>query len=155
ELVVEDLTGLEENEREPEARKRAAEEAGLPFDLTAGPLMRVRLLKLGAEDHVLLCTMHHIISDGWSMAVLTREVGLLYEAYSRGQQSPLGELEVQYVDYAIWQREWVRGEILEQEISYWKRQLGGAPPLLELRTDLPRPAIRSGRGAKLGFAVPG
>src|SRR6266545_2959859 len=152
-LEVEGLSGLGESEREAEARMLATEEANRAFNLTTGPLLRVRLLKLDAEDHVLMFTMHHIVSDGWSMGVLTRELGVLYEAYSRGQRSPLEELKIQYPDYAVWQRERLRGEVLERMLNYWKKQLGGAPPVLELPVDHSRPPVRSGRGARLEVAI--
>src|SRR4029079_18080610 len=97
--------------------------------------------------HVLLLTMHHIVSDGWSMGILTREVVALYEAYLEGEESPLAELEIQYADYAVWQREWLQGEVLERQLGYWKEQLAGAPPVLELPIDYPRPAVQTFRGA--------
>src|SRR5262249_4585654 len=96
----------------------------------------------------------HIVSDGWSMGVLTREIAVLYEAFSQGQESPLEELKIQYADYAVWQRERLQGEVLEREINYWKKQLSEVPPALELPTDHPRPPVRSGRGASAGLAVP-
>jgi hypothetical protein len=106
------------------------------------------LLQLAAEEHVVLLTMHHIISDGWSMAVLTQELAALYEAFSNGVVSPLPELSLQYADYATWQRRAVEGEAFEKQLSYWKQQLTGAPLVLELPTDRPRPAIQTSRGAR-------
>ncbi|HEV2728127.1 MAG TPA: amino acid adenylation domain-containing protein, partial [Solirubrobacterales bacterium] len=153
-LDVEDLTALPEGGREAEARRLGAEEASRPFDLSAGPLLRARLLRLGPEEHVLLLTMHHIVSDGWSMSVLVNEVTALYAAYARGEESPLEELPVQYADYAVWQREYLRGEVLEKELSYWRAQLGGGPAVLELPTDRPRPAVQSYRGALAPFRLP-
>ena len=100
------------------------EQAGQPFELSRAPLLRVQLLRLSAAEHVLL-VMHHIISDGWSMGVLVREVAALYEAYSAGRESPLPELPIQYADYAVWQREWLQGEVLEGELGYWREQLRG------------------------------
>src|ERR1051326_9231687 len=97
----------------------------MPFNLARGPLLRVTLLRLGEEEHVLLLTMHHIVSDGWSMSVLVREVAALYEAYSRGEESPLEELPIQYADFAVWQREWLSGEVLEKQLGYWRGQLAG------------------------------
>ncbi|HEV2728117.1 MAG TPA: amino acid adenylation domain-containing protein, partial [Solirubrobacterales bacterium] len=135
-VAVEDLTALPEAGRGEEARRLAAGEAALPFDLSAGPLVRVRLLRLAEEEHVLLLTMHHVVSDGWSMTVLVGELTTLYAAYARGEESPLEELPIQYADYSVWQREWLRGEVLERELSYWRAQLGGAPTL-ELPTDRP------------------
>ncbi|HEX9936329.1 MAG TPA: condensation domain-containing protein, partial [Longimicrobium sp.] len=121
-------------------RRLAAEETGAPFDLEHGPLVRGRLVRLAQDDHVLLMTMHHIVSDGWSMGVLTRELGVLYEAFRRGEPDPLPPLPVQYADYAAWQRRWVDGDVLQQQAEYWTRTLSGAPELLELPTDHPRPA---------------
>ncbi|HEX6240670.1 MAG TPA: condensation domain-containing protein, partial [Polyangiales bacterium] len=152
-LPVEDLSALSEADREVEVRRRATEEAVLPFDLTAGPLFRAALLRLGAEEHVLLLSMHHIVSDGWSIGVLDRELWALYEAYREGRESPLPELAVQYADYAVWQREHLRGERLERQLSYWRERLAGAPELLELPTDHPRPAVQTFRGASERIAL--
>ncbi|HYR10531.1 MAG TPA: condensation domain-containing protein, partial [Longimicrobium sp.] len=146
-LPVEDLSGLSDADREEAVRRRAGEEASHPFDLSAGPLFRAALLRLGAEDHVLLLSMHHIVSDGWSMGVLFRELSSLYEAYREERESPLPELAVQYADYAVWQREQLAGEVLDQQLAYWKERLADAPALLELPTDHPRPAVQTYRGA--------
>jgi amino acid adenylation domain-containing protein len=154
-LEVTDLSHLPQVEREVEARLRASEEAQRPFDLGRGPLLRTSLLKLGAEEHVLLLTMHHIVSDGWSAGVLVREMGALYAAYAQGGESPLEELAIQYGDYARWQREWLQGEVLEEQLGYWREQLAGAPPVLELPTDRPRPAVQTFRGAHENFKLPG
>jgi amino acid adenylation domain-containing protein len=148
-LAVGDLSGLSEADREAAARRRAAEEAGRPFDLSAGPLFRAVLLRLGAEDHVLLLSMHHIVSDGWSMGVLFRELSALYEAYREGGESPLPALAVQYADYAVWQREQLAGEVLDRQLAYWRERLAGAPELLELPTDHPRPPAQTYRGASV------
>ena len=123
------------------------EEAQQPFDLAHGPLLRVRLFRLSAEEHVLAVTMHHIISDEWSLGILRRELTALYEAYSAGAESPLAELRLQYADYAVWQRNWLQGEVLERELGYWRKQLAGAPALLELPADHARPAVQTHRGA--------
>ncbi|MCA1603334.1 MAG: condensation domain-containing protein, partial [Acidobacteria bacterium] len=147
ELPVIDLSGLPEAEREAEARRLTTAEAQRPFDLARGPVFRVSLLRLNDEQHVLLITMHHIVSDGWSIGVFMRELTALYEAFSQGQPSLLGELPIQYADYAIWQREWLAGEQLERQLSYWRKQLGSSLPELELPTDRPRPAVQSYRGA--------
>ncbi|HEY0082166.1 MAG TPA: amino acid adenylation domain-containing protein, partial [Pyrinomonadaceae bacterium] len=152
-LEVTDLSHLPQVEREVEARLRASEEAQRPFDLGRGPLLRTSLLKLGAEEHVLLLTMHHIVSDGWSAGVLVREMGALYAAYAQGGESPLEELTIQYGDYARWQREWLQGEVLEEQLGYWREQLAGAPPVLELPTDRPRPASLSLRGGREIFTI--
>jgi amino acid adenylation domain-containing protein/FkbM family methyltransferase len=146
-LPVENLSGLGEADREAALRRRAAEEASHPFDLSAGPLFRATMLRLGAEDHVLLLSMHHIVSDGWSMGVFFRELSALYEAYREGGESPLPELPVQYADYAVWQREQLAGEVLDRQLAYWKERLAGAPELLELPTDHPRPPVQTYRGA--------
>jgi amino acid adenylation domain-containing protein len=148
ELPLIDLTALPEFERETEASRLAKEEAEQPFDLTTGPLIRGRLLAVGDNAHVLLFTMHHVVSDGWSMGVLFRELGAIYEAFADERPSPLPELPIQYADYAVWQREWLQGEALQNQIAYWKTKLAGAPPLLELPTDRPRPAIQHFHGAK-------
>ncbi|HEV7474838.1 MAG TPA: amino acid adenylation domain-containing protein [Pyrinomonadaceae bacterium] len=152
-LEVVDLSELPAAEREAEAERLANEEARRPFDLTRGPLLRVRLLRLSDTEHVLLMTMHHIISDGWSIKVFGRELAALYEAYSAGQRSPLRELPIQYADFAVWQREWLRGEVLEKQLKYWRAQLGGELPVLELPTDRPRPARQSYRGAMEGLEL--
>ncbi|HEX2201844.1 MAG TPA: non-ribosomal peptide synthase/polyketide synthase [Longimicrobium sp.] len=154
-LPVVDLSSLDDGEREAEVRRRAAEDAARPFDLTAGPLFRASLLRLGADEHVLLVCIHHIVSDGWSTGVLLRELSSLYAAYVAGGASPLAELPVQYADFAAWQREQLRGEALERQIAYWKGRLAGAPALLELPTDRPRPAVQTYRGAREHFELPG
>jgi len=146
-LPVEDLSGLEGAEREAEVRRREADEAARPFDLSEGPLFRAGLLRLAPDDHVLLLCVHHAVSDGWSMGVLFRELAALYGAYRDGGESPLPALPVQYADHAAWQREQLRGETLERHLSWWKERLAGAPALLELPTDHPRPAVQTYRGA--------
>jgi amino acid adenylation domain-containing protein len=134
-LPLSDLTALAEGERQEEAERLAGEEARRPFDLGAGPLLRAGLLRLGEEEHVLLVTMHHIVSDGWSLGVLVREAAGLYAAFREGLESPLEELRVQYADYAVWQREHLRGEVLERQLDYWRGQLAGAPASLALPSD--------------------
>ncbi|HEY0077693.1 MAG TPA: amino acid adenylation domain-containing protein, partial [Pyrinomonadaceae bacterium] len=154
-LPVVDISALPSQEREREAHRRAAEEARTPFDLSKGTLFRAWLLRLGDEEHVLLVTMHHVISDGWSMGVLIREVATLYRAYVEGEEeSPLAELPVQYADFAVWQRRWLAGEVFEAHLSYWKRQLGGELPVLNLPTDRPRPQVQSFRGASYTMRLP-
>ncbi|HEX2190338.1 MAG TPA: condensation domain-containing protein, partial [Longimicrobiaceae bacterium] len=133
-----DLGRLAEERREAEAARLAGEEALRPFDLSRGPLLRATLLRLGDGDHAALFTMHHVVSDGWSMGVLVRELSALYHAFSRGEPSPLPELPVQYADYAVWQRERVSGEALEAQLAWWRERLAGAPPTLELPADRPR-----------------
>jgi alpha-ketoglutarate-dependent taurine dioxygenase/acyl carrier protein len=141
-------------EREAAVKRLYAEEGRRAFDLGKLPLLRFRLLKLAEAEHVLLLTMHHIISDGWSMGVITREVASLYEAFTTGQPSPLPELAVQYPDFAHWQRERLQGEVLESQLAYWKSQLGQQLPTLELPTDRPRPAVQSFRGERRLFTLP-
>jgi amino acid adenylation domain-containing protein len=146
-LPVIDLSELPDANREAEAQRISQKELDRPFDLQAGPLLRVRLLRFAEKDHMVLLTVHHIVSDGWSMGILVREVGQLYEAFSHGKPSPLPELPVQYADYAVWQRAWLQGEVLEEQLSFWRKQLEGAPPVLDLPTDRPRPDIQTTRGA--------
>ena len=127
------------------------EEAQTPFNLRTGPLLRAKLLRLGKDDHVALFTMHHIVSDGWSIGILVHEVATLYKSYAAGAESPLNELPIQYGDYAVWQRNWLQGEVLEGQVSYWKQQLADAPELLELPIDHPRAAVQSQRGTQRRF----
>jgi amino acid adenylation domain-containing protein len=153
-LPVTDLRELTDEEREAEVTRLASEEAHRPFDLSGGPLLRVELLKLSDDEHVALLTMHHIVSDGWSMGVLVREISTLYEAFTQGKPSPLAELKIQYADFAAWQREWLQGEALERQLSYWREQLAGAPPVLQLPTDRVRPSLRTYRGAREPVVFP-
>jgi amino acid adenylation domain-containing protein len=145
-LPVVDLQGLSAEAQTVELGRLAAEEAGRPFDLARGPLLRVCLLRLGEAEHGLLLTLHHIVADGWSMGVFVREVSALYQAFSTGRPSPLAALPIQYADFAAWQREWLQGEVLNAQLGYWKKQLAGAPALLDLPTDRPRPAVQTFRG---------
>ena len=146
-LAVSDLSAPLESEREAEAKQLAQEIASRPFDLSQGPLLRVNLLRIGPDDHVLILTMHHIVSDGWSMNVLLHELGVIYDAYRQGQPSPLSELPIQYADYVAWQRDWLQGEALNKLLAYWKRRLDGSPRTLELPADRPRPKVKTLRGA--------
>ncbi len=144
-LQVEDLRGLPQAD---EALRRLAEaEASAPFNLQDDPLIRGRLVRLADDHHVLLLTMHHIVSDGWSMGVLTRELAALYQAFSHGQPDPLPPLALQYTDYAVWQRRWLSGEVLQRQSDFWQQALAGAPALLTLPTDRPRPAQQDHSGA--------
>ncbi|MBZ4336684.1 non-ribosomal peptide synthetase, partial [Corallococcus sp. AS-1-12] len=152
-LGLVDLTDVPETQRESEARRLVDMEMRRPFDLRTGPLLRTLLFKLSEREHVLVVTMHHIVSDGWSLGVLVREVTTLYAAFSAGQPSPLPALPVQYADYSDWQRRTLSGEALRQEVAYWEQKLSGAPAVLELPTDFPRPAVRSNAGATLGFTL--
>ncbi|WP_164002945.1 amino acid adenylation domain-containing protein [Pyxidicoccus caerfyrddinensis] len=144
-LEVTDLSGLEPVAARTELERRLREELLTPFNLSTGPLIRARLLKLGATDHVLALNMHHIVSDGWSMGVLVREVAALYDALSQGLPSALPPLPLQYADFAVWQREWLQGEVLEEQLGYWKQHLSGAATL-ELPTDKPRPPVQTFHG---------
>jgi amino acid adenylation domain-containing protein len=152
-LEVGDLSGLADDERLAAVRRRAGEMAREPFDLERGPLFRATLLKLSAAEHVVVVVMHHIISDGWSLGLLIREVGALYAALVVGGSSPLAELSVQYADYALWQRDWLQGEVLEQQVAFWKGRLAGAPAVLDLPADRKHPAVQSFRGKTHGFLV--
>ena len=153
-LPVVDLRGWAEAEATAEARRLAAEEARRPFDLVRGPLLRATLIRLGEEEHVVLLTVHHIVSDDWSTFVYLREMAILYDAFVAGRPSPLPALSIQYADFAHWQRQWLQGEVLATQLSYWKQQLAGAPPLLELPADRPRPALQTFRGASQSFTLP-
>jgi NRPS condensation-like uncharacterized protein len=143
-LRVTDLRHLPESEHDFEVRRLAGEEALLPFDLTKTPLLRVSLLRLGEQTHVALISMHHIVSDAWSMDVLVDELLALYKELVSGNPSSLPEMPVQYADFAKWQREWLKGEVLEDQLAYWKEKLRDAP-LLQLRTDRQRPQVYSSR----------
>ncbi|HEY6804760.1 MAG TPA: amino acid adenylation domain-containing protein [Pyrinomonadaceae bacterium] len=148
-----DLTSLEQVDQQVALRQSAQNEATTPFDLSAGPLLRVHLSRTAVNTHVLLLTMHHIITDAWSMGVLVNEVAALYRAYYDGDESPLPELEVQYADYALWQREWLKDEVLQTQLRYWRNHLRGETRL-ELPVDKVRPAMPSYRGARHSFVLP-
>ncbi len=155
-----DLSGLPEELRELEVRRYLAKDSQKPFVLARGPLVWASLFSLGLtkssrmKEHVMLFTLHHIVSDGWSTAILIREFITLYEAFSKNQASPLPELPIQYADYAVWQRQWLQGERLEKQLNYWKQKLIGAPAVLKLPTDRPRPVVQNYRGAAYYVAVP-
>jgi amino acid adenylation domain-containing protein len=153
-LSVLDLSTLADAEREARLRELVAVEAAQPFALDRAPLLRASLLQLAADEHVLLLTTHHIVSDGWSMGVLVQELTALYDAYSQGEKSPLPELSIQYADYAMWQRSWLQGDVLERQLRYWRDQLEDAPSVLELPTDRARPAMQSYRGAAQAVVLP-
>ncbi|TMC13985.1 MAG: hypothetical protein E6J34_24135, partial [Chloroflexi bacterium] len=141
-------------QREQEIQRLAGQEANHPCDLAVGPLLRTALLRLAEQEHVMLLTLHHIITDGWSMEVLVHEMSILYQAEMRREPAPLPKLAIQYADYALWQHQWLQGEVLDAHIAYWKRQLAGAPTQLHLPTDRPRPAIPSSAGAQLSSLLP-
>ena len=141
-----DLTAWPEADRDSESARLAVEQTQQPFDLACGPLVRCILVRLARSEHVLVVTMHHIVSDGWSAGVFVREFVALYEAFSRAAPSPLSELPVQYADFSVWQREQLAGEALSSDIAYWRKQLAGVP-VLTLPTDRPRPPVRTFAGA--------
>ncbi|RKH54152.1 non-ribosomal peptide synthetase, partial [Corallococcus llansteffanensis] len=153
-LPVEDLSALDAAASEAETVRLATREARQPFHLVHGPLLRTSLLRLSEETHVLLVTMHHIVSDAWSMGVLVKELAAGYAAFSEGKEPSLPPLPVQYADFAAWQRDWLQGEVLETQLGYWKHQLAGAPSALELPTDRPRPPVQSRRGATVPVNIP-
>ncbi|MCA4965396.1 non-ribosomal peptide synthetase [Pseudomonas sp. Y24-6] len=148
-----DLRGKPESLRLDLAMHSVEQDIARPFDLQQGPLLRVSLLQLDAEDHVLLLTLHHIVTDGWSMGVLVEEFSRLYAAHCQGQEAVLEALPIQYSDYALWQRRWMEAGELERQLNWWRDTLGSEQPLLELPTDRPRPAQPSQRGARLDFAL--
>jgi amino acid adenylation domain-containing protein len=154
-LPIVDLGALPGPARRAEAGRLATAEARRPFDLEAGPLLRALLLRLGAEEHEIVLAVHHVVSDGWSMGVLVRELGTLYPAHAAGREVRLPELPVQYADFAVWQRERANGEAspLAAEIAFWRERLAGAPTALELPTDRPR-LLAAGGGAARGAQAP-
>ncbi|HEX2091416.1 MAG TPA: amino acid adenylation domain-containing protein, partial [Longimicrobiaceae bacterium] len=154
-LATADLSRLSGEVRGEEARRVARDEMWRTFDLERGPLLRTRLLQLAPEEHVLVLAMHHIVSDGWSMGIFFREIAALYEAFARGAPSPLPDLETQYGDFAVWQRQWLTGEVLERQLAWWRERLAGAPPLLELPTDHPRRPIPRSAAASVVRELPG
>jgi amino acid adenylation domain-containing protein len=153
-LAEHDLRHLSGHEQESALDCLAGDEALSAFDLAQGPLVRACLLRLAEQEHVLLVTQHHIVSDGWSTDIMVREVCALYSAFSQGLPDPLAPLELGYADYAAWQRAELAGARVQAQVDYWKRQLNGAPALLELPLDQPRPAVQSYAGASVGFTVP-
>ena len=152
-LELEDLSSLPEEERRRRAVDRMREEIQRPFDLARGPLVRACLLRMGEQEHIALVIMHHTISDGWSIGILIREISVLYESFLKGESSPLPELPIQYADYAVWQRSWLRGAILDAQIGYWTKQLAGLPDL-ELPADRPRRLVASRSGGERSTALP-
>ena len=140
-LEIEDLSGLPEDERQTHATARICEEAQRPFDLARGPLIRARLLRLGEQEYIAVMIMHHAISDGWSIGILIREVSALYESSLKAESSPLPELAIQYADFAVWQRNWLKRAILDTQLGYWTNN--SRTPELNLPTDRPRPLVPS------------
>jgi amino acid adenylation domain-containing protein len=153
-LVLHDLRSLSQKERDVKTRWLMLEEARTPFHLQSGPLVRGSLLQLAEGEHLLLLTMHHIVSDGWSMGIFVKELGTLYASRALGAPPSLSELPMRYVDFASWQRQWLSGDVLDRQLDYWKRQLAGSPSLLTLPTDRPRPPMQGQDGAALNYAIP-
>ncbi|WP_442947635.1 amino acid adenylation domain-containing protein [Nostoc sp.] len=152
-VSVVDLKYLSTTEQEITSQQLAQQQVTQPFDLAKGTLIRATLVVLSETEHVLLVCMHHVVSDGWSMGVFVQELAALYNAYSQGQPLPLAPLPIQYADFAIWQRQWLQGEVLQSQLSYWQQQLANAPALLSLPTDRPRPAEQTYHGTHLEFAL--
>ncbi|MCB0165296.1 MAG: amino acid adenylation domain-containing protein [Anaerolineae bacterium] len=153
-LPVVDLQALPANIQSVEIRRLARAEAQQPFDLTQDLMLRAKLLQASDDNFVLLLTMHHIASDGWSMRVLAQEMMTLYRAFSDNRSPTLPELPIQYADFALWQRGWLAGDRLKKQLAYWRTQLVGSPPLLRLPTDRPRPPVQTYRGANVDFTLP-
>jgi amino acid adenylation domain-containing protein len=154
ELALADISLLPEADRDSYVLETGNREARTPFDLANGPLVRARLLRLDEETHILFVTMHHIISDGWSLNIFLKELLALYEAFSNERPSPLPEMPIQYADFTLWQRQWLRGEVLEDLLLYWKKQLGGELSALQLPTDRPRLAAANLEAAKQTITIP-
>ena len=154
-LQLADLADSPSTAQQDELSRLGQEWVRRPFDLSKGPLLRVLLLRLAPRDHVLAVVMHHIIADGWSMGILVQELTELYQAYSSQRPSPLPDLPLQYADFAHWQRQWLSGQVLNEQKEYWRKRLKGAPPLLNLPADRPRPLLRSRRGSTESFLLPG
>ncbi|WP_447903369.1 amino acid adenylation domain-containing protein [Pseudomonas serbica] len=154
-IAQDDFSALPASEREQAVAEAAAQQSVLPFDLGTGPLLRVTVLKLAEQEHVLLLTLHHIVSDGWSMNVLIDEFVRCYDAFDVGKQPQLAPLPIQYSDYALWQRRWLEAGEQARQLDYWQTQLGDEHPVLELPLDHPRPAMPSYRGTRYEFAVDG
>ncbi|MEH2129243.1 MAG: amino acid adenylation domain-containing protein, partial [Nostoc sp.] len=152
-VAIVDLQHSPLTELEIATKQLVQQQALLPFDLASEALIRATLLVLSGTEHVLLVCMHHVVSDGWSMGVFVEELTALYNAYSIGQPSPLLPMPIQYADFALWQRQWLQGDVLQRQLSYWQQQLANAPTFLPLPTDRPRPAVQTDHGAYLEFAL--
>lgn len=152
-IPIIDLSRFDDADQDAISQRLVQSELSRAFDLAAGPLARAILIRHHDDECSIVCTLHHIISDGWSRGLLVKEISLLYEAFRDGEQSPLAELPIQYADFAEWQRQRLQGDALEQELNYWKEKLAGAPPLLALPTDRPRSPVQSYRGATEPFLV--
>ncbi|EDX70556.1 Condensation domain protein, partial [Coleofasciculus chthonoplastes PCC 7420] len=152
-LSIIDVEDQQINPESTQVQQLIQQEAQTPFDLIKAPLFRVKLLCLNPQSHILILTLHHIISDGWSMGILIRELSSLYQAFCTGKSNPLTPLPIQYADFAIWQRQWLSGEVLDNQLSYWQKQLQGSPALLELPTNYPRPSQQTFRGHRQRFQL--
>ncbi len=153
-LQVTAVSGANQVQLEAELQRLTRDEAVRPFDLAAGPLLHARLFRVDQEDHILMFVLHHIVGDGWSGSLIAGELAALYEAFTQGRPSPLPELAIQYADFALWQRQWMQGDVREKHLDYWRRQLEGAPAVLELPTDRPRLAVQRHRGALQAYVIP-
>ncbi|HJP95187.1 MAG TPA: condensation domain-containing protein [Pyrinomonadaceae bacterium] len=147
-LPVTDLRHLPQSERAPELRRLVSAEAARPFNLQVGPTFRTSLICQNVDEHALLLSLHHIIADGWSIGILVREITVLYAAFAAGAPSPLTDLPIQYADFAVWQRQWLQGEVLQKQLDYWRRQFTDLPGELDLPTDFPRQPVQSFRGER-------
>ncbi|MFT3764380.1 MAG: amino acid adenylation domain-containing protein [Minicystis sp.] len=154
-IPIQRWPALSSADREEAARREVAAESRQPFDLAKGPLLRARLFEIAETDYVLSLTMHHVVSDAWTQGVFARELAALYEAFASGRPSPFPELAIQYADFAAWQRGWLRGEIEDKQLAYWKSQLAGAPSALDLPTDRPRPPVQTHAGGRRTVVLPG
>jgi amino acid adenylation domain-containing protein len=153
EVPLTDLSGLSRSERENKALQLVREDARKPFNLSKDLMIRAHLLRLEEEEHILAVNIHHIATDGWSSGIFYKELHSIYEAFLKGNESPLPELTIQYADFGVWQRQWLQGAVLEKQLSFWKRELAEAPALVELPSDLPRPAVQTYRGAQEEFEL--
>jgi non-ribosomal peptide synthetase component F len=153
-LLVTDLSALPKSKAKVAQHRLASAEAERSFDLSTGPLIRAGVRRMNEREHMVQVTMHHIVSDGWSLGVFCREVSALYEAFAAGNPTPLPALRIQYGDFAAWQRQHMQGDKLARQRSYWKKQLAGMPPVLELPSDRPRPEVATFHGAKFRFMLP-
>jgi aspartate racemase len=153
-LPLIDLSSRSPDDRQAEVQRLSASSAREPFDLGQSSLLRAKLLRLDETEHVLLLTVHHIVFDGWSLGVFLRELAEFYQAFSSNRLPLLSPLPIQYADFAAWQRQQLQGEILETQLAYWKQQLSGSLPILNLPTDFPRPAVQTFQGARQTWELP-
>ncbi len=152
-LPIIDISSLSAFQQQAEIKQQAYQEAQQPFDLNSDHLLRVKLLRLGEQEHIVLLTMHHIVSDAWSIGVLIEEIAALYPAFCAGKPSPLSELSIQYTDFAIWQRQWLQGKVLQNQLDYWKQKLGNTHPRLALPKSPKRSRVENSQGAKQSFTL--